>query len=149
MNAGVVHLIGFLASVVSFLVFIPQAAKVWTFRKSPHALLGVSVGSQVLILLNASLWGVYGFLTGAFWVAAPGIINAPLAVMSLVLIMRARSQETIANTDTTGCPHCGWDSDAEHEIFITAPPGYGSIMSCNEVTAKHGVPRAVHSGAGT
>lgn len=146
---GTVHLIGFLASVVSFLVFIPQAAKVWTFRKSPHALRGVSVGSQVLILLNASLWGVYGFLTGAFWVAAPGIINAPLAVMSIYLIMSARGHESVAPTVDAGCPYCGWREDSEHKIFITAPPGYGSVMPCNEVTARYGHPQAVHSEAVT
>lgn len=39
------------------------------------------------------------------------------------------------------CAHCSrFRADEEHVIFITAPPGYGSIMRCSDATAPHGVP---------
>lgn len=92
-GAGV---LGALASSISFALFLPQAMKTWRTRNNPAALSGVSVGTQVLLLANASLWGLYGWETGAFWVAAPGLVNAPLALLVIGLILRARRTSTRA-----------------------------------------------------
>lgn len=92
-----INVIGFLASCISFILWMPQAAIVWKSRKNPVALSGVSVATQFLVLTNASLWGLYAVLTTSFWVGAPGIINAPLAIMTIALVMRARRAPTSAS----------------------------------------------------
>ncbi|KQR12234.1 hypothetical protein [Cellulomonas sp. Leaf334] len=82
--------IGFLASAVSFVLWWPQAARVWRHRRDGGRLGGVSITSQVLLVVNAALWGGYAFVTGSFWVGAPGLVNAPLAVGTIVLLRRSR-----------------------------------------------------------
>lgn len=125
-----VNLIGFSASVVSFVMFIPSAKSVWDNRKDPHALQGASLGMNVMLLCNAVLWAMYGYMTSAFWVAAPGIVNAPLAILSMYFILKTRElhQEVVAPL---------WEPD--DKVFITAPPGFGSIMTPSHETIKHGV----------
>lgn len=125
--------IGFAASVISFVLFLPQAQRTWQMRKNPQALRGVSLGTQWFVLCNATLWGVYAVITSAFWVGAPGIVNAPLAIAQLVLVSRAR--RVIAAEDA--CSAC--QSGDAHEVFVTAPPGWGSVMPCSPLTRKNGV----------
>lgn len=85
-----VELVGFLASAVSLVLWWPQAVRVWRFRHDPNGLGGVSVPTQVLLLANAALWAVYALLTESFWVGAPGLVNAPLAVGTIALVRRSR-----------------------------------------------------------
>lgn len=87
-----VNTIGFLASCLSFILWMPQALIVWRARTNPIVLSGVSKATQFFVLANASLWGFYAVLTASFWVGAPGLINAPLALMTLVLLFRAKKQ---------------------------------------------------------
>lgn len=82
--------LGFAMSVISFVLWLPQARLVWKNRRDPHALAGVSVVTQWLVLTNAIGWALYGVLTGAFWVGAPGIVNGPLAVMTTILVRHSR-----------------------------------------------------------
>ena len=58
--------IGFLASAVSFVLWWPQAARVWRHRRDGGRLGGVSITSQVLLVVNAALWGGYAVVTGSF-----------------------------------------------------------------------------------
>lgn len=95
-------LIGFLSAVISFVLFLPQASLTWTNRGNPEALRSVSAGTQYLILCNAILWGVYAMLTEAFWVGAPGLVNAPLAVVTLVLLHRSRRALLMTPADIAG-----------------------------------------------
>ena len=88
MNASV-EVLGFAASVVSFVLWWPQAMRVWQCRRSVEQLSGVSISSQVLLLTNAALWGAYAAVTGSLWVGAPGLVNAPLAIMTIVILRRA------------------------------------------------------------
>lgn len=135
MDILITEVIGFLASIISFTIFLPQALRTWRVRNDPIALAGISTGTQLLILANATLWGVYALLTGAFWVGAPGLLNAPLAALTIFLIHRSRSSAVAAIPE--GCKLC--IDDVKHEIFITAPPGWGSVMPCSEVTRPHGI----------
>lgn len=89
-NFGV-DALGFSASVISFLLFLPQAAMVWKVRQDRAALSVISLSTQLFILANASIWGIYGYQTEAFWVAAPGLVNGPLALTVSVLILKSRS----------------------------------------------------------
>lgn len=128
--------IGFAASVIAFVLFVPQARRTWRVRNDPHALAGVSAGTQWLLLSNAALWAVYAMLTGAFWVGAPGIVNGPLALATLALIYRARAKVG----DITPAPDCNLCAQGEaHQVFITSPPGWGSVMGCSAATRPHGV----------
>lgn len=83
--------VGFLASLVSSVLFLPQAARVWRMRNDQRSLEGVSPLGQVLLLINASLWGLYAVLTGAYWAGVPGLLNFPLACLTLFLLRRGRS----------------------------------------------------------
>ncbi|GAB3602675.1 hypothetical protein [Microbacterium aureliae] len=85
-----VELLGVIASVISFVLWWPQAALVWRSRGRRELLTGVSASSQVLLLMNACFWGAYAVGTGSLWVGAPGLINGPLAVLTLVLLRHAR-----------------------------------------------------------
>ncbi len=89
MNAHI-EILGFAASVVSFVLWWPQAVRVWQCRRSVEHLSGVSISSQVLLLTNASLWGAYAVVTGSLWVGAPGLVNAPVAILTIVILRRAR-----------------------------------------------------------
>jgi len=51
---------------------------------------GVSAGTQWLLLANALCWGGYALLTGSLWADAPGLVNAPLAVLTIVVLRRAK-----------------------------------------------------------
>lgn len=133
----IVDAIGFFASTISFILFLPQAASTWQNRESPRSLAALSPWTQWLILLNAASWWAYAILTGAFWVGAPGLVNAPLAVMTLYFIHRARRALNAAPVSLHPCGAC--DAGLEHERFIVAPPGYGSVMPCSDATRPHGV----------
>lgn len=127
------HLIGAVGATISFLLFIPQAQPVWTNRAQPERLKGISIVGQILIIANAAVWGLYATTAGAFWTGAPGIVNAPLAVAVIVLVLRSRRRPT-AKTD---CPLC--IDGRSHHVFITAPPGYGSLMPCTPDSRRRGV----------
>lgn len=125
--------VGLSASVIAFVLFLPQAMRIWAARADPRALAGVSRATQWFVLANASLWAVYAVLTGAFWIGAPGLINGPLAIAALVLLYRGRRH---FDRDP-GCTLCA--SGLEHQVFITEPPGWGSVMPCSEQTRNNGV----------
>lgn len=130
------QMVGFAASIIAFVLFAPQACHTWRVRNIPIALAGVSTGTQWLLLCNAVLWGVYAVLTGAFWVGAPGLVNGPLAVVTLALIYRGRAIPE-APPAVPDCEFCA--EGVEHRVFITSPPGWGSVMGCSAATRPHGV----------
>jgi len=80
---------GLAGSIVSLVLWWPQALLVWRCRREPDRLRAVSVPSQVLLLVNALLWAVYAVATQSLWVGAPGLVNAPLAVVTIVVLRRA------------------------------------------------------------
>ena len=81
---------GLIASLVSFVLWWPQAALVWRCRRHGEQLRGVSTSSQLLLLVNACLWGAYAVGTGSLWVGVPGLVNGPLAIVTIVLLKHAR-----------------------------------------------------------
>lgn len=89
MNA-LVESLGFAASAVSLILWWPQALRVWRCHRAGESLSGVSISSQALLLANAALWGVYAVVTNSLWVGAPGLVNAPIAVVTIVLVVRGR-----------------------------------------------------------
>lgn len=133
MNIFFADLLGLISAVISFALFLPQGKLVWVNRGNVTALKGISRGTQWMILGNAVSWGAYAVLTGAFWVGAPGLVNGPLAVMTLVLLHRIKS----AGPELDLCHLCV--HKVAHQVFITAPPGWGSVMPCSDATRGSGV----------
>lgn len=94
--------LGMTASTIAFVMFVPQAVRVWRTRHDAHALLGLSLSTQFLILANATIWGVYALKLGEFWVGAPGIINAPLALTVIALTVRSRMRAKVGDRPGAG-----------------------------------------------
>jgi uncharacterized protein with PQ loop repeat len=87
------EVIGMMASLTSFLIWLPQGARVWRHRRDPAQLHGIVLSTQVLSLTGNVLWGVYAVLIGSFWLGAPSLVNAPIAVATLVIVGRAGRAE--------------------------------------------------------
>lgn len=84
--------IGAIGTLVSTVMFIPQMLRVWRHRSSPANLLGVSLTAQAFVLANAGVWFIYGGVTGQFWPAAPGLVSLQVAMVTVVMVLRARRQ---------------------------------------------------------
>ncbi|MBO1751214.1 PQ-loop repeat-containing protein [Actinotalea sp. BY-33] len=82
---------GFLASITGFLVWLPQARRVWRDRKDPARLAGVSIPTQVLSLAGNVLWFVHAIGIGSFWLGAPSVINVPVILLTIYLVRRSQT----------------------------------------------------------
>lgn len=90
MNPVLLNVLGGLASITAFTLFLPQALRVWKLRDQPLALEGVSASTQWLVIVNEVFWGVYGLGSQAYWAAAPAAVSLPLAAFVLILLHRSR-----------------------------------------------------------
>ena len=81
--------IGMLASLTSFLLWLPQGVRVWRHRHDPAQLQGIVLSTQVISLSGTVLWGVYALLIDSFWLGAPSLVNGPIAIATLVIVGRA------------------------------------------------------------
>lgn len=127
--------VGACGTVLAFLLFLPQARRTWANRHRPERLEGISLLGQVCVIANATVWGLYAVLAEAFWTGAPGLINAPLAVCTLVILLRGRRQQT--QNQAEQCPVCA--AGIAHRVFVTSPPGWGSVMRCTPASRPAGV----------
>lgn len=93
--------VGLLASLTSFVVWLPQGVRVWKGRHHPAALQGVVLGTQVVALLGALLWAAYAVLIDSFWVGAPSAVNVPVIVLTIAVVTRARRSESPETCPTT------------------------------------------------
>lgn len=103
----IAEILGFAGSLISFVLWLPQARATYRARHDAPILAALSAGTPALVVANATIWGMYALLTGAFWVGAPGIVNGPLAIWTLWLIWRARHQvrSTADTAHATPEPH--------------------------------------------
>lgn len=132
-SVEITTVVGACGTVLAFLLFLPQARRTWANRHRPDRLSGISVLGQVCVLANAAVWGLYAILADAFWTGAPGFINAPLALVTIVVLLRGRTQKAAP----TQCPAC--TAGIAHRIFVTSPPGWGSVMRCTPASRPEGV----------
>ena len=88
------QLLGLLASALCFAMWWPQAVLVWRGRHDAAALAGVSLGTQVVLFVDEVLWVLHALRTHALWAGAPSLVNAPLALITIVLLRRARAAST-------------------------------------------------------
>lgn len=79
-----------IATVSSFLIFIPQALVAWRVRKDPVKLQGISATGQWFILISETAWLILGYDLHSFAVAASWFLNAPLSTIVLILVYRSR-----------------------------------------------------------
>jgi uncharacterized protein with PQ loop repeat len=100
-----VHLIteasGLLASLSGFLLWLPQARRVWQDRHDRERLAGVSLQTQVLALLGNTLWGIYALGIGSFWLGAPSVVNIPVTIMTITIVLRAQRATAAAITESS------------------------------------------------
>lgn len=82
--------IGLMASLGSFLLWVPQGIRVWRGRRDPAALRGIALSTQVIALAGSVLWVTYAALVGSFWVGAPVVVTGPVAVMTITVLVRGR-----------------------------------------------------------
>lgn len=128
----ILNLIGFTAATISFIMWLPQARITWKHRNSPKELQGISKGTHCFVLVNATLWGIYAVMSESYWAGAPGLVNFPLSLITLILIHRAGK---VSPARDVACG-CGWE-DGDHTFFVTSPPGFGTIRPCHG-TNLHG-----------
>lgn len=129
------NILGAVAAVISFIVWVPQAILVWKNRNSPIKLASISLTTQWLMLTNAIIWGIYAYFANAFWVGAPGLINAPLGVMTLYLVYRVRrgiKQGVLYK--------CGSTATTKHYTFVVDPDFSGRVIECNGTQEVKGIP---------
>ncbi|MFE6648041.1 hypothetical protein ACFVJS_15840 [Nocardioides sp. NPDC057772] len=111
---AVVEAFGVIGSVVSLVMFIPQATRTWRFRRQPEALTGTSRIGMVLVLVNALAWAGYGIGTAAYWTAIPSACNAPLA-LGVLWLLRARRSGHTSQSDRQEVRHAQRQPDQRAE----------------------------------
>jgi uncharacterized protein with PQ loop repeat len=83
-------LLGATGSIISVSLWLPQFRSTWRHRRDHHALAAMSVGTQTLLAVNAVVWVLYAALSGSWWVGVPSAVNLPLAVFTIVTLVRSR-----------------------------------------------------------
>ncbi|QTE28303.1 hypothetical protein [Pengzhenrongella sicca] len=84
------QVVGFVASLVSLVLWWPQTATVWKFRHSPGELAGISRVGQVLLIASGLIWTTYAMLTDSIWLAVSVSTNIPLGLLTLAILSRAQ-----------------------------------------------------------
>ena len=118
---GLTQTLGLAASIVSLVLWWPQALLVWRSRSVPGELRAVSVSSQVLLLVNAVLWGGYAVATQSWWVGAPGLVNAPLALLTMRILLRSRQPAADRSVDDTSID-ASWRRRGESSSQLSVEP---------------------------
>ena len=115
--------IGAIGTLVSTVMFIPQMLRVWRHRSSPANLLGVSLTAQAFVLTNACVWFIYGGVTGQFWPAAPGLVSVQVAMVTIVMVRRARRQVACSGSEgAVGRVNVAQSLAPESASTVTASP---------------------------
>lgn len=85
---GATEVVGMLASLSSFVIWVPQGRRVWRARSEPAQLAGIAVSTPAMSLAGNVLWSLYAIGIGSFWLGAPGIVNIPILTMTVVVLRR-------------------------------------------------------------
>lgn len=129
-----IDLLGYTGAIMSCLMVAPQAVKTVRQRKDPHALAGVSLLAMCCVIANATIWAVWAVLSKSYPAGIPSLINGPAAVVAVIAILRWRGKEVAAPESRSDLAEslcgCGWTEPTKHILFVTARPGYGTILPC-------------------
>lgn len=93
------EVIGMMASLTSFLLWLPQGLRVWRHRHEPARLAGIAMSTQLISVAGNVLWTAYAVLLGSFWLGAPAIVNLPIAVATIVVLRRGAAASPARATD--------------------------------------------------
>ena len=129
-----VNLVGAVGTLVSVVMFWPQALRIRNLRHDRLALSGVSAWGQVGVLVNASTWLVYAAASRAWWSGAPGLVNIPVAAYCLWVLRCSREAHDGPDLPSRRCQICTADPTAasSHGWYVANAPGYGSVVfPCN------------------
>lgn len=74
----IINIVGAAGGIVSSITFLPQVIKIWKTKSAKD----LSMGTLMFLVLNVSLWLLYGILTNLY----PIIITNGI-VLSMVFIM--------------------------------------------------------------
>ena len=74
----IINLVGAAGGIVSSITFLPQVIKIWKTKSAKD----LSMGTLLFLILNVSLWLLYGILTNLY----PIIITNGI-VLTMVFIM--------------------------------------------------------------
>jgi len=85
-----INALGFVGTIFSFLMWVPQARTTWQSRNDAVRLAGISQTTQWLLVFGYTVWGAYGLMSASLWVAAPSAVAIPLAAATIVVIRRGR-----------------------------------------------------------
>ncbi|WNB85869.1 hypothetical protein [Cellulomonas sp. ATA003] len=95
------EVIGMMASLTSFLLWLPQGLRVWRHRHEPARLAGIAMSTQLISVAGNVLWTAYAVLLGSFWLGAPAIVNLPIAVATIVVLRRGPRRRPRGRRTTT------------------------------------------------
>jgi len=98
------ELVGCAASIVSLVLWWPQAARVWKYRNDPEQLAGISRLGQLLLVASGAIWTIYAALTDSLWLAVSVSTNIPLGLLTLAILSQGRWHECPAVAALTGSP---------------------------------------------
>lgn len=94
-----VNIIGAIGSLLSAIIFVPQAVDMWKLRKEPERLEGVSLLTSSLALVNSVIWVWYAWLAKAYWSGAPSLVGFP--ALLVVVLLKVRSIRQLSNISQT------------------------------------------------
>lgn len=88
--ALMLNILGFIATTVAIVMWVPQARTTWGNRNDALKLAGVSEATQWLSATSYLLWGFFGAFSMSFWVMAPSIVSFPLSIATIIVVRRSR-----------------------------------------------------------
>lgn len=103
MKVLIVNVLGAAANLSSLILWIPQARTTWKNRNNLKALQGISIGTQLIVVVNTILWCIYGISIKNVWLPLGTIIILPLASLTIFLkIKQIRvSKDSAKESDET------------------------------------------------
>lgn len=91
----ITNILGALANLTSLILWVPQAKTTWSNRYNLQALSGVSIGTQIIVVINTLLWCIYGVMITNIWLPLGTIIILPLAIMTILLKLQSNKNEEV------------------------------------------------------
>lgn len=85
----IINILGAFANLTSLILWIPQARTTWENRHNLQALSGVSITTQIIVVINTVLWCIYGIMIDNFWLPLGTIIILPLASLTIFLKLKS------------------------------------------------------------
>lgn len=83
----------FLAPITATLMLTPQIYSTWKIRNNPTKLKGISVPTQLFILVNSILWLLMGIELGQPGISAPSYFSIPIIIFTLAIVYKNKNKD--------------------------------------------------------